>query len=139
MTYSLTVAGGDLVQVGSQMQIVSGQDKLRQDLQLWLAERYGIDRFHPKMGSMLQSYIGSVIGQNTNAMVQQEVLRVLQNYQRVQSMGFKAAPSMYSFAELLYSINGVAVSATYDTVSVSISITNGAAQTSTITASQGVS
>jgi phage baseplate assembly protein W len=70
MSYSLAVRGGDLVPEGSSLAIVWGIDKLKQDLQLWVTERYGNDRFHPGLGSILQDYIGSVISPRTQAEIE---------------------------------------------------------------------
>lgn len=139
MSFSFQVANGDLVMSGSSLGIVYGQNKLTQDLTLWLAERYGIDRMHPAMGSRLQNYIGGIINYNTQSMVYGEVMRVLDNYQRVQYNNFQQNPQNFALAELLYNINSIDVSITYDTVAATISITNGASQSSSITVSQGTS
>jgi len=137
MTFSLQLANGDLVQNGSQLGIVYGADKLKQDMTLWLAERYGVDRFHPAYGSNLENYIGGIIGFGTQSMVYSEVMRVLTNYQKVQFQGFKATPNLYSLAELLWSINNVNVGVTYDQVNIAVSVSNGQQQPTTVTVSQG--
>lgn len=137
MSFSLQVANGDLVQQGSQLSIVYGSDKLRQDMTLWLAERYGVDRFHPAYGSNLENYIGGVVGKGTQSMIYSEVMRVLTNYQKVQFQGFKGNPNLYSLAELLWSINHVNVGVTYDQVSVSVGVSNGQQQPTTVNVSQG--
>jgi len=137
MSFSLQVGGGDLVQQGSRLAVVSGTDKLHQDLTLWMLERYGIDRFHPVMGSCFQNYIGGVITQHTRAMVQSEANRVLSNYQKVQYMGLRANPTLYSMGELLYSINKVAVTINYDTVNVLVAVSNAQQEPTTIAITQG--
>lgn len=138
MSYSLAVKNGDLAREGSNLAVVWGVDKLKQDLQLWINERYGGDRFHPQMGSILQDYIGSVISNRTNAEIQSEVMRVLDNYQRVQYQGFKNSPQLYSTSEILDTIKDVSVSINYDTVSVSVSVTTVARDDARITISQEV-
>jgi hypothetical protein len=137
MSFSLQVANGDLVQSGSQMGIVFGIGKLTQDMTLWVAERYGIDRFHPAMGSQLQNYIGGIINFNTQSMVYSEVMRVLDNYQKVQFNAFRQTPTNFSLSELLYTINNINVGITYDTVAVQVSVSNGQQQTTTVAVSQG--
>lgn len=122
MSYSLAIENGDLVQKGDGLGIVFGADKLVQDLTIWLTEKFGSDIMHPEMGSMLDSWIGSVITSSTKADVQSEVLRVLQNYQSVQVRGIKTTPQRYSLSEILYSIDDVKVLIGYDTVSVVISV-----------------
>ena len=138
MSFSLAIAGGDLVQSGSQLGIVYGSDKLKQDLMLWLTERYGIDRFHPVMGCDFQNYIGGIIGYHTQTRVQSETQRVLDNYQKVQFMGLRQAPTLYSLSELLWSIDSIHVAMSYDTVSVVISVSNAEQNPLSISVSQGV-
>ena len=138
MSYSLAVRDGDLVREGSSLAIVHGVDKLKQDMQLWITERFGSDRFHPAMGSMLQEYIGTVINPNTNIEIQDEILRVLNNYQRVTLQGFQENPRLYSLTELLDSIDDILVNITYDTVSVTVSVRSAARVDTSIVVAQGV-
>jgi phage baseplate assembly protein W len=122
MSFSLALQNGDLVQRGGRLGIVYGTEKLVQDLNVWLTEGYGGDQMHPEFGSILESYIGTIINPATKAEVRSEVLRVLQNYQAVQLRGIKNTPQKYSLSEILYSINDIKISITYDTVSVMISV-----------------
>ena len=118
------------------MSIVYGVEKLKQDLCLWVTEDYGIDRFHPKMGSVLPDYIGSLITDSTRVQVQSEILRILQNYQAVQLQGLKATPQRYSYSELLYSIQAINVAISYDTVYATVSVQNADNNSATIVVSQ---
>lgn len=138
MTYSLAVINGDLVQQGNSLGIVYGVNKLNQDLSLWVTERYGIDRFHPSMGSILPDFIGSLITDSTKTQIQGEVLRVLQNYQSVQFQGFRNNPQAYSYTELLYSINAVDVSLSFDTVYTSVKVSALDGTQSTLAVAQSV-
>lgn len=138
MSYSLAVVDGDLKLQGSALSVVWGIDKLKQDLQLWVAERYGGDRFHPAIGSVLQDYIGTVIGPRTRAIIEDEVQRLMDNYQRVQMYGFKREPRHYSMTELLESVDDISVNVTYDTVTVSVSVRTAARDNTKITVTQGV-
>lgn len=124
MSYSLAVVNGDLVRAGNSLAVVYGSEKLKQDLCLWVTERYGIDRFHPRMGSILPEYIGSLITDNTRAKIQAEILRILQSYQTVQMQGMKAAPQRYSYSEILYSIDAINVAISYDTVAATVQVSS---------------
>lgn len=137
MSFSLKILNGDLVQEGSQLGIVYGVDKLKQDLTLWMAERYGIDRFHPGMGSRLQDYVGGIINYHTQAMVESEVTRVLDNYQKVTFAGLRESPTLYSKSELLWEILGVDVAISFDTVSINVSVANAVQEPTTISLNQG--
>lgn len=129
MTFSLAVANGDLVTQGSELLIVSGSGKLKQDLELWLLTRYGSSRFHPTFGSALQSFIGGVIGSATHANTYNEILRVLTNYQAVVYNLFTANPGNFSIEELPYSIESINVGITYDTVYATVQVSNPATTT----------
>ena len=138
MSYSLAVRNGDLVLQGSSLLVVWGIDKLKQDLQLWVAERYGVDRFQPDLGSILQDYIGDVITPRTQAAIEDEVMRVMDNYQRVQMAAFKKNPRLFSTAELLEEIKNIKVNISYDTVSVAVSVRSAARADALIAVNKGV-
>lgn len=138
MSYSLAIVDGDLAQKGSQLSIVQGVDKLRQDIYLWIMERYGGDRFHVNMGSILQEFIGGIATESTQAEVHAEIFRVLQNYQAVQLRRFKEDPQLLSASELLVSVDDIVTKISYDTVNVAIKLRNGSSQSTTIAVTQGV-
>lgn len=137
MTYSLAVVNGDLVAHGSNLGIVWGIDKLKQDLMLAVTERYGGDRFDPQMGSILQDFVGSVIDSNTQAAIQDEMLRVLDNYCRIQMDGFRSNPTRYSMSELLAEVGDIVTSLNFDTVQVAVAVRSAANDTATVAAIQG--
>lgn len=132
MSYSLAITDGDLVQTGSHLGIVFGVEKLKQDVSLWLTERYGGDRFHVNTGSILQDFIGGIVNDATRAEVHAEVLRVLQNYQALQLRRFRENPERFSASELLVSVDDILTGVNYDTVSVAVRLRNGSQQATTI-------
>jgi hypothetical protein len=138
MTFSLALQNGDLVQQGSSLAIVSGTAKLQQDMGLWLTERLGVDRFHPRYGSELPNFIGGVVDMTTQSKVQGEVDRVLGNYQVIQMMAFQNSPQLFSFDELLQTLTGVQVGLNFDTVSVAVSVATGSGSTAIASASTSV-
>jgi len=138
MSTSFAVVNGDLAVSTGKLQTVSAGDKLSQDLSLWLKEVYQSDRFHPDYGSILDNYIGTVIGSQTQVMIQSEVQRVLANYQALQLQGLNANPAKYQPEELLQSVDSIVVSANYDQVSVKISYRNAVGTTLTTEVSSSV-
>jgi len=112
---------GDLAVRSSRAQLVSGQDKLKQDLDCWLKETYGSDRFHPLYGSVLDQFVGGVINDNTAFFLKSEIIRVLTNFQKLQLRRVQANPSLFSPQQLLDEIVSVITSANYDTVNAVIS------------------
>lgn len=137
MTYSLALAGGDLVAQGSQLAIVSGDAKLQQDLQVWLLFRLGVNSMHPAFGSQLESYIGGVVNSNTQSTVYNEILRTLANYQQLQMSAFQVNPQLFSLSELCDSVDSINVSVTYDTVYATVTVSN-PASSATVTISPSV-
>jgi phage baseplate assembly protein W len=123
MSSSFLVSDGDLVLAGSELAIVSGVDKLAQDLQLWMKEVFGYDRFHPTFGSTLDSFIGLIVDQDMVFYIKSEVQRVLLNYQNSQLRAVQRNPELYSDDELLDTINSVNVVVSYDRVIVRVAVT----------------
>jgi hypothetical protein len=131
MSYSLKLANRDIAVSGSHLSIVQGTDKLAQDIDLWLREAYQVDRFHLSFGSILNSFIGGIIDRNTQVEVQAEILRVLQNYQTIQLLRFKANPSKFSPNELLNEVSNVGIQLSYDKILVTVTFTSVAGTTGT--------
>ena len=116
MTRSFALEDGDLAVRSSRVQLVSGQDKLKQDLDCWLKETYGSDRFHLLYGSVLDQYVGSVINFDTAAYIRAEVIRVLNNFQQLQLRRVQANAALFSPQQLLDTIVSVVVGSNYDTI-----------------------
>jgi hypothetical protein len=132
VSISLKVANGDLSVRAGRLEVVSGAEKLKQDLTLWLTEKFEDDRFHKTYGSILDNYIGGVITEDVVAKVRSETLRVLANYQQLQIQHFRDDPSKYSPQELLQNVNGVDISVSYDKVVVIVRITTAARVSATV-------
>lgn len=108
--------------------LVTGSDKLKQDLSLALEEPIGTDRFHRMWGSVLDSLIGQPNGPALVAMVQTEVERVLSNYLTVQQAllsrdALAGRTPRYGSGEVIQSVDSVQVSTSFDTISVLITLT----------------
>lgn len=125
MTFSLKVADGDIALKGSQVDVVHGVDKLKQDISLWLRERYRSDRFHTGYGSILDDFIGGVIDDRTQGMVQSEVMRVLQNFQAMQLRRLQDNPQSMAADEVLVSVANIRTVIRYDTVIVTVRFVTG--------------
>lgn len=95
MSYSLRIDNGDLM-IGSSraLEVVTGKQKLFQDLKLWILERIGTDPATPLYGSTLDggtidgqevpSFIGQLPTQYNLNMIKAEVLDLLHRYQEMQ-------------------------------------------------------
>ncbi|WP_267716772.1 hypothetical protein [Streptomyces sp. CoH17] len=116
MSRSLQIVNGDLVPTGSRLGVVSGFDKLQQDLDIWVRARYGDDSHHPSFGSVLDNYIGGTISESSELAVRSEIMRVLSNYQTLQFQRLQETPEKFSGAELLDEIVSVTTSIRLDAI-----------------------
>lgn len=108
------IASGDLVIGRGGYALVSGTDKLRQDLSVMVREPYGVDRFHRLWGSLLDSMIGGVIDKYASSTVSSEVYRLLNNYAAIQKDQMTASSvngrkPQFSNAEVIAEIRSVDV------------------------------
>lgn len=81
---TLMLRHGDLVPGSRGAETVSGVSRLVQDLRAALGEPYGVDRFHPGWGSVVDEFVGAPLDESTAFDVEQEVNRVIGNYMAVQ-------------------------------------------------------
>jgi phage baseplate assembly protein W len=79
------IQGGDLVIGPGGYATVSGPKKVLQDLSILVREPYGIDRFHPQWGGILEEFVGQEVNPVSRALVRGEIERLLQNYMVMQS------------------------------------------------------
>lgn len=79
-------ATGDLEVADGRFQTITGSEKIVQDLGLALKEPFGDDRFHPRWGSLMPSYIGDPITPTLPVTLQAEVNRVVGNYIQLQQI-----------------------------------------------------
>lgn len=143
MSFSLaldetTTNSADLQVKGSALGIVYGVDKLKQDVSLWLRERYRSDRFHSNYGSVLDNYIGTVIDFRIQSAVRAEVLRVLQNYQSLQYRMLREQPERLSADEIMVDITSIDVQIVFDAVNVTIRFVTGSKQVSQLSIGLGI-
>lgn len=142
MTWSLAIANGDLVLSNSDYSVVTGEQKLIQDLTCYLLENMGTDPNHPDYGSLLdggmdgsgtiyQSMLGLPNGNViSEALIQGELQRVLLAYQNMQIQRAKSDKLQYgkttfTLGEVLLSVDSVTFTPISDTLIVSIGITTG--------------
>ncbi len=116
---TLKLQGRDLVVSGGDLALVTGAEKTVQDLTCALIEPLGNDRFHPGFGSSLDTFIGFTQDQTLTFEIQQEILRVINNYIAVQqdklaSSRIAGQTTAYSFDELVNNIREIVPTASFD-------------------------
>lgn len=127
---SLAVINGDLALRPGGFGTVTGAAKTRQDLGLALREPYGVDRFHPMWGSLLDGNIGFTINEAMADDVRSEVVRVIQNYMAVQQAKLVAdtingGPTRLTPDEIVRSISNLEVDQENDRLLVRITLDTG--------------
>lgn len=120
MSFSFKIKDGDLDTSTTVFGVVTGVEKLTQELSMWLREQYGIDRFHPQYGSVLDAYIGETINDQTQSEIQIEVERVLLAFSALQRQAVQANKSKYDRNELLDTIEEVRCVENLDSINVYI-------------------
>lgn len=127
---SFRVREGDLVVTAGSAEAVTGQDKLIQDLTLWLKEPIGAGFTTPSFGSVLTDMIGRGDPEVAALEIQSEVQRVLSLYQAYQFEKIKAARlngrlHAFSRREILNRILSVQAVAVGNAVQVRVHIQTG--------------
>lgn len=151
MTWSLGITNGDLNLGGiSGINIVTGYDKLKQDLKAVILEPLGTDPMHPDFGSSLDggfdsngveipTSIGGSFSAESVARIQEEIVRVLQNYQKNQIARIREqqndtnGKTYFQNSEILYRIDNISVQQIQDKLLVNVNITTAAGQSFNIT------
>ena len=81
---TFAIEGGDFVLGEGGFALVTGHEKVKQDLGIAMREPFGCDRFHPRWGSVLVNYVGEPAGEQVSFLVKAEVGRIIRNYIAVQ-------------------------------------------------------
>jgi phage baseplate assembly protein W len=122
---------GDFVLFNGSFATVTGPQKIQQDVMVAVQTPYGSNRFHPRYGSLFSSYVGSPTSASTSSMIQTELVRIVQNYQRVQLGQLKQATlngntSPFAQNDLVSSIGSIGVTQTHDSFQVNASVNTAA-------------
>lgn len=110
MTWSLRIAHGDLAISGTNLDTVTAEQKLIQDMRCWILERIGTDTMHPTYGAALDGgrrngrEVPSLIGRIDSNMValeaESEIRRIVLAYQQQQLTRAQRDRAVYGRATL---------------------------------------
>lgn len=105
MTWSLRLSNGDLVKgKGNSLAVVTGPEKVAQDLFAWFLEPYGTDPLNPTLGSFIDYPEGMVVSlngeeyvlpRNYRDLVVGEINRLISNYTRRQRIRIRLEAGLY--------------------------------------------
>jgi hypothetical protein len=115
----LLIENGDLVVGQGGFVLTNGPAKVRQDLAHAAAEPFGVDRFHPRWGSLLERFVGIPGSVESIALIRSEVNRIVQNYISIQNFNLRedqrlGRPNRYTSSELVSAIESIDVRQKYD-------------------------
>lgn len=116
---TLAIQNGDLVIGPTGHEVVSGVQKISQDILLAIIERYGSDPYHPRWGSLLDRYVGQIMTDAVLFDIQQEALRVVSNYIAVQTSQIQqdvlvSQGSRFSASDVVRDVSDIQVSVAED-------------------------
>lgn len=120
------LSGRDLSLTGNGYSMVSGIDRVRQQIGLGIRESYGGDRFHPRWGSVLPEWIGTVINRPGMSLeIRSEIIRVVKNFMAVQSAEIDARASrglspVVVPSEVVLGVTDVKIVKSQDSLSVTV-------------------
>lgn len=123
------LVNGDLhLGPGGSFSMVTGSDKLVQDIGVALREPYGSDRFHPRWGSILPSFIGEAASPTASMDIRIETKRIIDNITTIQRAALSqdvndGAPSRFSSGEVIDSIKSVDIRQDMDSLALRITLT----------------
>ena len=121
---SFRVRDGDLdIGAGRRAEFVDGEEKLMQDLSLWLLEPLGIGPTTPNFGSQLPDMVGAPDAEEEVAEVESEVGRILSIYQanqieRLREARDRGVLQNWSKSEILNDIVSVTARSQDDAINV---------------------
>jgi hypothetical protein len=121
------LTNGDLSLSNGNYDMVTGSDKLVQDLGVATQFPYQADPYHPRYGSIMQSFIGKMANNATSTLVVSEMMRIINNYMSVKMIQLRTAvnagqTSPFSPEELISDVKSVDVIPYQDTFVVSSSL-----------------
>lgn len=124
---TLRLQHGDLVLGQGGVETISGPSMLIQDIRGALGEPFGIDRFHPGWGSVIDEYVGAPLDESTAFEIKQEVSRVVGNYMAVQADKIQrdsmtSGPNRYRSSDVLARVRSIDVTTHYDQATVAITV-----------------
>jgi phage baseplate assembly protein W len=118
---TITVSNGDIQLNNGKIQFSTGNNKLVQDITLWLQEPIGTGFTTPNFGSLLTSLVGTAQTMSSVSTITNEITRVLQLYQGQQVINLQAAQntaqlSYWNKSEIIQNI--LSVNATVQNTSI---------------------
>jgi hypothetical protein len=119
------IVNGDLAIGPGGFAMVSGVEKVFQDLSIAIREPFGIDRFHSRWGSQVGDYVGLPANEHAKMLIQSEVTRIVRNYMAaqqgyLQADGVAGQKPRFGTNEIVIDIHDIQIVQTYDAFHVKV-------------------
>ena len=129
---TLKITNGDIAVRGDgETMKLTGAERIRQELALWILEPINTDLMYPGFGSIIGRYVGSPATEEALAEIRAEVVRIVDNYiayqnQQMEEYRGRDAQTMlnaWKDEDVIASVDLIDVSAVADTCKVSVQLT----------------
>lgn len=140
---TLELRNGDLVLAAGGYSMLSGPQKVIQDLGIMVREPLGADRFHPRWGTILDDFIGRAINEESEMRVRAELQRLIQNYVVMQTRQIQADHDAnrrprFRPGEIVTGVAGIDIQQRYDRLNVKVRLDTASGEQVTILRSVGI-
>lgn len=124
---TLALANGDLIVAPGGYATVTTAAKIRQDMALALGEPLRNDRFHTEWGSVLPTYIGQPMNDETESLVKAEVARIIEQQMAIQQRDIagdsrSGAVSRYATADVIAGVQSLTALVRYDHIQITVGL-----------------
>jgi phage baseplate assembly protein W len=124
---TLALSNGDLIVGPGGYATATTAAKIRQDLALALGEPLGNDRFHTEWGSVLPTYIGQPMNEETESLIKAEVARIIEQQMAIQQRDIsndarEGVPSRYATADVIAGIQSLTALIRYDSIQITVGL-----------------
>ena len=110
---------------------------------IMVREPLGVDRFHPRWGTILEDFIGEPISQESEMRVRAEIQRLIQNYVVMQTRQIQADHDAgrrprFRPSEIVTDVAGIDIQQRYDRLNVRVHLLTASGEEVTVLRSVGV-
>lgn len=125
--FQFKLVDGDLSPGPGGYAVVSGAERIQQDLGALVREALGMDRFHPGWGTIMDDFTGVIQDQESLLMIESELLRLIQNYIVMQTQQIEADDALglknrFDPSEIISSVGDIQIQPQEDKIVVRVSV-----------------
>lgn len=128
---TLKIVNGDLAVLGDGNTVrLTGAERIKQELTMWILEPLNTDVMYPGFGSRMGDFVGSPATEESLSMIRTEVIRIVDNYIAYQKRQLDICResnaqdflSAWSASDVIEKVEGVRVVAVADTCKIDVQL-----------------